>query len=75
MTDPNIIYEVAGSGLPYREEASTREQVWDTVFERKSALTLKESLEREDPKVVSYNIAEGDQKRRGKGCRRMGGNI
>jgi hypothetical protein len=27
--------------------------VWDTVFERKSALALKESLEKEDPKVIA----------------------
>jgi len=27
--DPSIIYDVAGSGLPYREKRSMREQVWD----------------------------------------------
>jgi hypothetical protein len=54
--DPSIIYEVAGSGLPYREPekgSTLREQVWDTVFEKKSALALKESLEKEDPKVIA----------------------
>jgi hypothetical protein len=50
--DPNVIYDVAGSGLPYREKGLTREQVWDKVFERKTALILKEALEEEDPKVV-----------------------
>ena len=49
--DPSIVYEVAGSGLPYCEKGLTREQVWDTVFEKKSAFALKESLEKEDPKV------------------------
>jgi hypothetical protein len=29
-----------------------REQVWDWVFERKTALAVKESLEKEDPKVM-----------------------
>ncbi len=55
--DPNVIYEVAGSGLPYPEKGNpekgmTREQVWDCVFEEKTALALKKVLEREDPKVT-----------------------
>jgi hypothetical protein len=29
-----------------------REQVWDWVFERKTALAVKEALEKEDPKVT-----------------------
>lgn len=55
LIDPNIVYEVAGSGLPYREKGLTREQVWDsdTVFERKTALVLKQSLEKEDPKIIT----------------------
>ena len=50
--DPDVIYDVAGSGLPYREKGLSREQVWDRVFERKTALALKETLENEDPKVM-----------------------
>ena len=50
--DPDVIYDVAGSGLPYREKGLSREQVWDRVFERKTALALKETLENEDPKVT-----------------------
>ena len=49
--DPDVIYDVAGSGLPYREKGLSREQVWDRVFERKTALALKETLENEDTKV------------------------
>ena len=54
MIDPSIVYEVAGSGLPSREKGSMiqREQIWDTVFERKAALALKEALKKEDPKVL-----------------------
>ena len=51
--DPHVIYDVAGSGLPYREKQKlSREQVWDRVFKRKTALALKETLENEDPKVM-----------------------
>ncbi len=50
--DPDVIYDVAGSGLPYREKGLSREQVWDRVFKRKTALALKETLENEDPKVM-----------------------
>jgi len=50
--DPDVIYDVAGSGLPYREKVLSREQVWDRVFERKTALALKETLENEHPKVM-----------------------
>ena len=50
--DPDVIYDVAGSGLPYREKGLSREQVWDRVFERKTAIALKETLENEDPKVM-----------------------
>jgi hypothetical protein len=50
--DPKITYFVAGSGLPYRVRGLTREQVWDRVFERKTALALKEVLEEEDPKAI-----------------------
>ena len=49
--DPKIIYFVAGSGLLYGERGLTRE-VWDRVFERKTALALKEVLEEEDPKAI-----------------------
>ncbi|KAF5383024.1 hypothetical protein D9615_005084 [Tricholomella constricta] len=52
MINPDVIYEVAGSGLPYREKGLTREQVWDKEFERKTALALKEALEEEDPKAM-----------------------
>jgi hypothetical protein len=51
--DPNIIYDIVGTGLPYREKGLTREQVWDKVFERKAALALKEVLEEEDPKAIA----------------------
>ncbi len=55
--DPNVIYEVAGSGLPYfdkgnSEKGMTREQVWDSVFEKKTALALKKVLEKDDPNVI-----------------------
>lgn len=50
--DPNIIYDVVGSGLPYCKKGLTREQVWDKVFERKAALALKEVLREEDPKAI-----------------------
>ena len=49
--DPNVIYEVAGSGLPYPEKGVPRDQVWDMVFEKKTAFALKKVLEEEDPKV------------------------
>ena len=50
--DPDIIYDVAGSGLPYCEKVLMREQVWDKVFERKTTLALKEVLEEEDLKAI-----------------------
>ena len=50
--DPDVIYHVAGSGLPYREKGLSREQVWNRVFERKTVLALKETLENEDSKVM-----------------------
>jgi len=55
--DPNVIYEVAGSGLPYPEKGNhekgiSREQAWDSVFEKKTALALKKVLEEEDPTVT-----------------------
>jgi hypothetical protein len=31
----------------------SREQVWDMVFERKTALALKEDLEVEDPNIIA----------------------
>jgi hypothetical protein len=49
--NPNIVYDVGGSGLPYREKGLTKEQVWDAVFERETALVLKEALEVEDPNL------------------------
>lgn len=52
LIDPNITYDVAGSGLPYHEKGLTRDQVWDKVFERKTAITLKEALEVDDQKLV-----------------------
>ena len=51
--DPDIIYDVAGSGLPYREKGLSREQVRVQVFERKAVLALKDTLENEDPNVMS----------------------
>lgn len=50
--NPEVIYDVAGSGLPYREKGLSREQVWDRVFEGKTALALKETLENDDPKLM-----------------------
>ena len=50
--NPNIIYDVAGSGMPYREKGLSREQVWDKVFEAKSAAALKNALEKEDSDLV-----------------------
>ena len=50
--DPNIIYDVAGSGLPYREKGLTRDQVWYKVFERKTVNALKEALQAEDQKLI-----------------------
>jgi len=55
--DPDVIYEVAGSGLPYPEKGipekgTRRDQVWDCVFEKKTALALKKVLEEDDPKVT-----------------------
>ena len=50
--DPNVTYDVLGSGIAYREKKLSREQVWDRVFEMKTAVALKETLENEDPKVM-----------------------
>jgi hypothetical protein len=50
--DPNIVYDVGGSGMPYREKGLSREQVWDAVFERKTAFVLKEGLEAEDSNLI-----------------------
>jgi hypothetical protein len=47
--DSEVIYNVAGSALPYCEKGLSREQVWDWVFERK---TLKETLENKDLEVM-----------------------
>jgi hypothetical protein len=48
LIDPKVTYEVAGSGLPYRGEGGmTREQVWDKVFEEKTAAALKDAVEKE----------------------------
>jgi hypothetical protein len=47
MINPNVIYNVAGSGLPYREKG-LRDQVWDKFFERKMTMTLQEALKAED---------------------------
>ena len=52
MIDPNVIYDVAGSGLPYREKGLTRDQVWDKVFKTKTAITLRDALEAEGEKLV-----------------------
>ena len=51
--DPNIIYNIAGSGLIYREkpEGLSREQVWDRDFAERTAIILKETLEAEDPNL------------------------
>ena len=51
--DPNITYEVAGSGLPYREKGLSRDQVWDRDFEMKTELALKDMLEKKDLKVTN----------------------
>lgn len=50
--DPDRIYDVGGTGLPFHENGLMREQVWDRVFETKTALALKEALERKDPNVT-----------------------
>ena len=50
--DPDVIYDVVGSGLPYCEKGLSREQERDRVFKRNAALALKEALENEDPKVM-----------------------
>jgi hypothetical protein len=46
------MYDVAGSGLPYREKGLTREQVWNKVVERKTVLALKAVLEEEVPRAI-----------------------
>lgn len=55
--NPNIIYDIAGSGIPYREKGLSQEQIWDKVFEGKTATALKNVLEKEGlvvelPRVV-----------------------
>lgn len=53
--DPNITYEVAGSGLPYRPKFLKRDQVWDKIFERKTAAALKEALDAEGEKFIELS--------------------
>lgn len=52
QVDPSVIYDIVGSGIPYREKGLSREQVWDKVFEVKTAMVLRSVLEKEDPGVV-----------------------
>jgi hypothetical protein len=49
--NPNVIYEIAGPGLEYREKGIVSRE-WDKVFEAKSARALKEILSKEDPGLV-----------------------
>jgi hypothetical protein len=56
MIDPNIIYDVAGSGLPDRMEGNLkRDQVRDKVFKRKAAMALREALQAEDQKLIELS--------------------
>lgn len=48
--DPDVIYDVVGSGLPPFPNMK-REYMWDRAFERKATLALEETLENEDAKV------------------------
>ena len=55
QVNPNIIYDIAGSGLMImssREKRLSREQVWDKIYEEKTSKALKYVLEKEDPGVV-----------------------
>lgn len=38
--------------MPYRENRLSHEQVWDKIFKPKTAMVLKNVLEKEDPVVV-----------------------
>jgi hypothetical protein len=52
QVDPSVIYDIVGSGIPYRKKGLSQEQVWDKVFEVKTATALKSVLEKDDPGVV-----------------------
>ena len=52
LIDPDVLYEVAGSGVPYREKDLSRDQAWDVVFEQKTAKTLLEALKADQPNVI-----------------------
>ena len=55
MVDPNIIYDIVGSGLKYDRAKGlslARDQVWDKVFKRKTVIALREALEAEGEKLI-----------------------
>jgi hypothetical protein len=54
MIDPTMTYDIVGPGYPYpyREKSLSREQVWDRVFERKTAEALKKWLVLEGEEFV-----------------------
>jgi hypothetical protein len=53
--NPNVIYDIVGSGMPFREKGLSREQVWDKVFKAKTARALKDVLEKEGSVVVEMS--------------------
>src|SRR5882762_5128289 len=62
--NPNVIYDIAGSGMPYREKGLSHEQVWDKVFEAKTAMALKDVLEKEGSVVVEMpRVIKDSQKK------------
>jgi hypothetical protein len=62
--DPNVIYDIIGSGMPYREKRLSREQVWDKVFEAKTAMALRDVLEKEGSVVVEIPRVIQDSQRK-----------
>ena len=50
--NPNVIYDIVGSGRPYCEKGLSCEQVWDKVFKAKTAMALRDILKKEGSTVV-----------------------
>jgi hypothetical protein len=60
--DPGIVYDIIGTGFPFREKGLSSEQVWDKVFEGKSSLALFSALQKEDPGVRELPRVIRDEK-------------